>query len=410
MNTRPRNVSEAGKGSSRRSLLRLAAGVLAFCPLSGQAARPLSHDAYIWQRQWTPAVTEAVMQSTSLVRGWRILAAQTDAEGRLQPLAYGANRQALQERPITLVFRIDGQLTHLDQSSLMADILAVVDRWRGVVAGVEIDHDCGTARLPAYTEFLQQLRSRLDAGLLLSITALPAWLRSADADALFKQPDEVVLQVHAVQSPTANLFDSSQADRWVRAMARRTAKPFRVALPTYGTRVSWTESGVPWADSEAALSFGDGRRPSELMARPNEVADLIRRLEQNPPGHLTGAAWFRLPTRSDRRAWSLQTWRAVVSGAELRPTLRALVTRGATPGLSSLSLINEGDTDGELPRRIELPTGCELADGINGYRLNIAGPVPVLERQQLGYLQSGNQQVVGWARCNLDEASLHVRS
>src|SRR3954467_10783303 len=81
------HVPEAREGSWKRSFFRLMVGVLVLCPPSDQAARPLSHDAYIWQRQWTPIVREAVAQSSDLMRGWRILAAQTDAEGRLQPLA-----------------------------------------------------------------------------------------------------------------------------------------------------------------------------------------------------------------------------------------------------------------------------------------------------------------------------------
>jgi hypothetical protein len=87
-----------------------------------------------------------------------------------------------------------------------------------------------------------------------------------------------------------------------------------------------------------------------------------------------------------------------------------VVTQGTSPGLSSLALVNDGQIDGELPRRVELPLGCELADGINGYQLDGAGPPPALQRQQLGYLQGGNQQVIGWARCIISEGSVHVRS
>jgi len=55
------------------------------------------------------------------------------------------------------------------------------------VAGVEIDHDCATARLSAYARFLSILRARLDRTVPLSITALPAWLSAPEVDEVFSK-------------------------------------------------------------------------------------------------------------------------------------------------------------------------------------------------------------------------------
>src|ERR1051325_9193966 len=68
---------------------------LAAC-LTGSAdrQRALPHDAYVWQRQWTPALAAALDQSREVVRAWRVLAAETDRQGRLKPMAVDWDRLA----------------------------------------------------------------------------------------------------------------------------------------------------------------------------------------------------------------------------------------------------------------------------------------------------------------------------
>lgn len=54
--------------------MRMAAILLAAVVAVGAA--PLGQDIYIWQRLWTPSVTQAVGQTSSLFSGWRVLAAE----------------------------------------------------------------------------------------------------------------------------------------------------------------------------------------------------------------------------------------------------------------------------------------------------------------------------------------------
>src|SRR6185369_6869028 len=141
---------------------------------------------------------------------WRVLAAQSDERGHLRPTAVEWTALENNGRPVILVVRIDGQLAQWDEEVLLDDLRAVLSWWRQnrvPVAGVEIDHDCGTARLSAYARFLAELRTRIEDGVPLSITALPAWLSAPNLDTVLAQADEVVLQVHAVQSPRGGLFD-----------------------------------------------------------------------------------------------------------------------------------------------------------------------------------------------------------
>jgi hypothetical protein len=341
-----------------------------------------------------------------------VLAAYSDEGGRLQPVA--ADWKALKStgRPVIAVVRINGQLAHYNDDRLLGDLDDLLSRWRRMgtpIAGLEIDHDCGVARLAAYAQFLARVRTHLDQKIPLSITALPAWLSSPGLDAVFRQANEVVLQVHMVQNPRAGLFDADQARRWIQEMARRTDKPFRVALPAYGVRVTRREDGSMLAvESEEPLLAG-GYSASELIVSPDSVSTLLRELERDPPASLTGIAWFRLPVAGDIRAWSPETWRAVVLGKPLQSRIEAHAEKSDTPGMSNIVLINQGEVDGVLPPRIDLPPSCTIADGINGYALDHGESGLSIERQQDGLLPGHQRRLIGWMRCTPAQVAIHAQ-
>lgn len=391
----------------RRLVLLLMIVVLAG---SSEPGRVLPHDAYIWQRQWTPAVAEAVEQSADLIGTWRVLAAQLDEHGRLRPVAIDWRALERSARPVVLVVRIEGQLAQSDEAQLLADVRAMLDQQRrdhAPAAGIEIDHDCGTTRLLAYARFLTKLRAGLADGVRLSITALPAWLPSRDLDAVIASADEVVLQVHAVRDPRAGLFDAALGLQWANSFARRTAKPFRVALPTYGSRVIWREDGSLLAVESEAPRLAGGASAAELTAAPTEVAALLRGLERDPPATLAGIVWFPLPTVQDRRAWSLDTWRAVIGGEDLEADIETVVRDSATHGMRDVVLLNRGAVDAELPPTVALARACTIADGVNGYALAHTASGLVLQRRRVGLLRGHHQQIIGWMRCPDDQVASH---
>ncbi len=378
----------------------------------GRAPAALPNDAYIWQRVWTPAVSEAMRDSAVDIRAWRVLAAQTDRSGRLQ--MFRPDRQVLREsaKPVVLVVRIDGQLAAWDESRLLADTEALWTDWQasGVqLAGLEIDHDCGTARLPAYAHYLAALRPLLH-GASLSITALPAWLHSPALENLLAQTDASVLQVHAVRDPHAGLFDGALALAWAREYAQRSAKPFWLALPDYGSRVSWDAQGqLVGVQSEGGMAddLDDSR---ELLAMPQQVADFLTQLRRAAPPGLAGIVWFRLPTAQDGRAWSMATWLAVLRGRPLDARVEASTRAGQAAGALDLLLDNPGELDAPLPARLILPPSCALADGVNGYALQRGHDTLIVERQQQGLLPAHRQRVIGWARCASDKVVPHVET
>jgi hypothetical protein len=373
----------------------------------------LPHDAYVWQRVWTPALTSALNNSSDIIRDWRVLAAETDTRGHLRAVAVDWGALARTRRPIIAVIRIDGWLAQLNEVALLAEIRTLAATWHNArvpLAGMEIDYDCGTARLAAYAELLRQLRAVPGLPKRLSITALPAWMESRDFDAVVAAVDEAVLQVHAVRAPKWGLFDPDLARRWIDALDRRAIRPFRVSLPDYGASIVQDDKGDILAVESEMPRLAGGARETDLIAAPREVAHLLRSLEQAPPSHLAGIVWFRLPSEADTRTWSLSTWRAVIRGEALTAKLVAVPRPGAVPGLTDIVLENTSDIDAPLPSSLDLPRDCTLADGVNGYTFSESGKGISLKRLQTGLLYAHHAQVIGWMRCSGAGAEFHVRS
>ncbi|KAF2389193.1 DUF3142 domain-containing protein [Pseudomonas frederiksbergensis] len=372
-------------------------------------APPLDQQLYVWQRQWTPAHEAALRDSRADFSTLRVLALQAFPQdgwrrARIDPLLLKRDG-----RPLIAVIRLDGLLKTLDQDEVIAQIQQLLGDWQTqglTLAGVEIDHDAGNARLPAYRTFLTQLRSVLPATLPLSITALPAWLDSPELPGLLATVDSSVLQVHAVSDPRLGLFDPDQAKQWAKAWSRITTKPFYLALPAYGVALLPETGGAPVVESEVSIERAGKRR--ELLADPQQLSTLGLELRQHPPAHLAGLIWFRLPLASDRRAWSLTTLGAVARGDALssHPSLQL----SEQNGLYDIAVTNQGNLDSAWPERVTLAVqGCDGADALAGYALQQSPDLLTFTRLRDGRMPAGGQRAIGWARCtHIDQGGSNV--
>lgn len=389
---------------------------LGACSRHTGATLDLPHDFYVWQRVWSAQLEQALLQAAPDVRSWRVLSLQIGAQRA--PLGIAINWAALAatKRPVVAVVRIEGSRLVADEASLsstitrhLQDVLA-----RGAaLSGIEIDHDCATSQLAAYAAWLRDLRAAFQAEpalrrLPLSITALPAWRVSPDLPPLLRAADESVLQVHAVQRPSAGLFDAPTAQHWAHAWAQIAPHPFRLALPCYGSRVGYDEWGQALAvESEAGVTLRSAHE-QELTASPREVAALLTWFRTQMPAHLAGIVWFRLPMAGDQRAWRLSTWQAVVQGrvqAEIHHALTvsrqpaaAADDAGHAPGLFDVVLRNTADFDVDLPATIALPASALAADGRQGYAVDLLNRPPRLVRRQAGWLRPHSTLTIGWMR------------
>jgi len=374
-----------------------------------QDAPPLDQQLYVWQRQWTPAHEAALRDSRADFSTLRVLALQAFpgagwSRARIEPALLKRDGRSL-----IAVIRLDGQLQSLKQDEVTLQIQQLISDWQGQglsLTGVEIDHDAGNARLPAYREFLAHLRTVLPASLALSITALPAWLDSPELPALLASVDSSVLQAHAVSDPRLGLFDPDLARKWAMAWSRITSKPFLLALPAYGVALLPSVDGAPVVESEVAIQSSGKRR--ELLADPLQLSKLATRLRADPPAHLAGLIWFRLPLANDRRAWSLSTLRAVSRGEVLRSRLALNLTQHE--GLFDIGISNQGNLDNAWPERVTLAVqGCEGADALAGYTLQQNPNLLTFTRLREGRIVAGGQRAIGWARCEkIDQGASNV--
>ena len=391
---------------------RLSALIVAMALLNGcerQDAPALDQQLYVWQRQWTPAHEAALRDSRADFSTLRVLALQAFPEAGWSRARIDPALLKRDGRPLIAVIRLDGQLKSLDRDEVAAQIQQVLGDWQGQglkLSGVEIDHDAGTARLPAYREFLTNLRAVLPASIALSITALPAWLDSPELPALLSTVDSSVLQVHAVSDPRLGLFDPDLARQWTSAWSRVTSKPFYLALPAYGVALLPGGTGAPVVESEVPIEQGGKRR--ELLADPHQLSRLGTELRNDPPAHLAGLIWFRLPLASDRRAWSLTTLSAVARGDALDSRLALKLSE--QEGLYDITLSNQGNLDSAWPERLTLAVqGCDGADALAGYALQQRPDLLTFTRLRDGRIPAGGQRAMGWARCaHIDQGGSNV--
>lgn len=381
--------------------------VLAFASVAQPA--PL-HDVYIWQRQWTPAVREALSQSRDIFDGVRVLVAQAGREGRW--LATRADPQdfAGDPRPRVAVVRYDGARSPPDIDVLEVFLRDLLKRWDAggsAFTGVEIDYDCGSDRLVDYARRLRQLRLGLPRDVALSITALPSWMGADALDDVLAATDQAVLQVHAVSNPSLGLFDAERAESWVRRFALRDTKPFLIAVPAYGSRIGLDEAGrLVAVENEMPVENVAPADAREIHVEPADVALLLRRLDDDPPPRWRGVVWFRLPVRGDRRAWTLVAIRDIVAGRVPKAALSAAIL-ARDNGASDVFITNGGPADANAHALRVFAESCSAADATDGWHI---------ERWPGGWrfvpdpglrVRGDTKRAVGWVRCKqVDQAAL----
>lgn len=376
-------------------------------PKQGTEVLPaFTHEAYIWQRQWSPKIAKSVRMTSDLFAGWRVLVAQVDGAGRVRPVRVDWPLLASTNKPVTAVVRVEAAITPQNRASIIGRLKQLSNQWAkaGVrLQGLEIDNDCPVARLSDFAQFLVDLKEQRGLPPRLSVTAIPAWLPAHELDRVLAATDFIVLQVHGARGPQ-RLFNADMAARWINTLARRDTKPFRVALPDYGTRIIQGANGaILAAESETPLLAGGG---VEMMATPAEVQALLRTINRQRPRGLAGFVWFRLPAEGDQRIWSVSTLRAVITGQPADARLEVQARPARMRGLFDITLANDSDMDVEAPARIALPESCTAADGINGYGLGVSGVT--LQRLQKFLVHAHHERVVGWARCSKQPGAINV--
>lgn len=350
--------------------------------------RPMEHAYYVWQMQWTDSVREAVAHAAPEADRLMVLLGEVNAvDGALTYVPARPDWQSLarENARTALVLRAGVNLgTFLSDPELggaaeyLFDILETARstaRDAGVqVVGVQLDYDCPTSKLGDYRRLLNALRSRL-TDVDLSITVLPTWIRRWEFGDLVEGLAYYVLQVHSLETPTTVdepivLCDTSRIPGYLRHAAW-VGVPFYLALPTYGYRVVFDESGTFTALSAEgpAPATDPAHRVRLVIPDPMDIAAVVRSVEEAPPRGCRGFAWFRLPNTGDELNWSWTTLAAVREGRVPRTAFDVEI-RNPSPGLYEAWITNTGETRVWDPVAFEVRwTGMQLVahDVLGGF-------------------------------------------
>lgn len=337
--------------------LAAASVLLAGCGPKPEEDEPLIQRGYLWQRDWTPQVNDAVKEADLRLDGLVLLGGEIVWEDRTPRLIKATIRWetlrglrhppalALRVAPFAGPFAPDDAATRSIVASALG-LLADARRHGVEPAEFQLDFDCAQKKLAGYAIWLGALRTAIGP-MRFVITALPAWLQMSEFPGLLRSVDGYVLQVHSVptskESSRTQLCDPELARSWAEAAAK-LGRPFAIALPTYRCVAGFDAAGkllglgmdaVPptWPPETRVLEFG---------SNANEIADLVRAWRAARPPGLRELLWYRIPVASDTRNWRWPTLAAVLQAR--RPAHRFVAhAEGESP--LDLVLENAGESD-----------------------------------------------------------------
>ena len=392
---------------------------------------PLNHSAYIWQREWSDGLREAMQRNQAFIVEWAALAAEVEFRAHAAPHVARAlpDYAALRDsgRPVSFAIRVAPYPGPFDRHrpetgfllELARETLQNARRHGIEPAALHLDFDAATRQLDGYRRWLEALREAI-APTPLVLTALPTWLHSPAFVRLAQTADGYVLQVHSWAAPKTpdqpfTLCDPEQAKRAI-IKAARLNRPFQVALPTYGYR-AWFDGQNRLLGLSAegpTLTAAGNTQVREVRADPVEMAGLVNWLQNRRFAALRGVIWYRLPLPEDRLSWNERTWQSVMRG-QPPAAITGLKLEQTADGLVDVVLQANGDADSVLDHPVRLDwrqARFIAADGLAGFTVSRIAPNRLRLQppaQELPRLAPGQQLLIGWLRFNQPpEISAHV--
>jgi uncharacterized protein DUF3142 len=381
----------------------------------GTPVTGLRQRGYLWQRDWTSAVADAVIEADRYMDGLVVLGTEIQwTSGKPDPVRATISWQTMKasKKPWAMAFRIapyPGPFVGDDLATLtiVKEASRLVEEAKNHEVNLDefqLDFDCAQKKLAGYQIWVRAVRAVVQP-LRFVITALPSWLEEPDFLELISQSEAYVLQVHSI--PTVNelgrtvLCDSGLARDWV-AKASKLGHPFNVALPTYRCVAGYDQQGhlLGILMDSVQPAWPRGTRVLEFDTDADELAKLVNGWRTNCPRNLTGLIWYRIPVSTDRQNWRWPTLCAVMEGR--RPAHRLEVFRtGSNP--IDLSISNQGEADVPVDCEVRVTwTGRTLvaSDALPGWQF-LGGPGRALftsdSRRGLR-LSPGAKVDIGWLR------------
>ncbi|MCC6232717.1 MAG: DUF3142 domain-containing protein [Verrucomicrobiales bacterium] len=379
---------------------------------------PIAQEAYVWQREWGPAVAAAIAEHGTEFQQLTYLAGElrwSQGVGKLERVDpdYAALRRL--PHPVGLALRVatlPGPFASNAPTTqwVVQSALQVVTEARAhglEPSEFQLDFDCATRHLEGYRQWAESLRAAL-APLPFRITVLPAWLSDARFAGLARSTDGFVLQVHSLERPKGANAPFALCDpRLARDAVERAARlgvPFRVALPTYGYLVAFAADGsFLGASAEGAMpARPPGTRFRELSANAADMAWLVADWTRDRPASMTGLIWYRLPVAGDRFNWRWPTLASVMRGIPPVAQLQEIVVTNSNGSLD-LVVRNSGTDLFHGAVTLHARWNSEqsrllAADAVRGFKLH-SEPIGTVRLENPSCrLPPGDAVVIGWVR------------
>ena len=399
----------------RLAIVTFAAVALSACKLAGpRVSGPIPQRGYLWQREWTEAVIEALYNAKDHFDQVIILGAEVDWAGTkpriVRPVIDWKTINSL-GKPCAVALRVapfskargegDGRVQVI--RAVTKSILDEAQQNGTRITEFQLDFDCPQRELANYARWIRSVRAVAGPARFV-ITTLPAWLGEPDFRTLVRQVDGYVLQVHSV--PTKNgesttLCDPRLAKNWVERAARLHV-PFSVALPTYRCSAGYDHNGklISVAMDSVQPVWPPNTRVLELSANADEIAALINEWESSRPAELREVIWYRIPVSTDMRNWQWKTLATVMSGRKPLHQLK-IIQEGENP--CDLAITNIGQADEPVDVIITATwNGNTLvaADALPGWNVDVASNRAVFTKTpgHQPILPPGTQRKIGWLR------------
>ncbi len=415
---------------SRRDLLRWLGGAMVAsalpigCRRAELTASPLIQRGYLWQRDWTVPVAEALREADQRLAGIVLLAGEmvwSAAGARVIPATIQWDAVRRLKKPVSLGLRVapfPGPF-EIDNAPIRAigeiagSFLDAANKKGVTLAEFQLDFDCAQRKLAGYRKWIQALRA-IVRPMRLVITALPSWLDEPDFEKVIREVDGYVLQVHSV--PTVNgrgsafLCNTQLARRWVERAAR-LGRPFSVALPTYRCLAGYDGEGALLGVAMDSVQPAWPAETSvlELSANAADLAKLVRDWQTDRPPGLRELLWYRVPVATDARNWRWPTLSAVMAGRA--PAWNFEATHEGE-NLTDWCIVNSGETDDESGFEVTISWDNAVlvsADALPGWNVQLSPNRAIFATAPGARLRlsPGDRRGIGWLR---HDQIAHLRS
>ena len=345
---------------------------------------PLKQRGYLWQREWTPAVVDAVGEADRRMDGVVILGAEINLAGKKPEIARATidwdaakrGKQTSRARPPGCAICRSISFRRRTRAGDCRSCEATSKRRSRArcenLEEFQFDFDCAQKNLGSYRTWLLALKPIVQP-IRFVITVLPAWLNDSEFRKLVREVDGYVLQVHSVPisaGKNAKLSDAHLAREWV-SKAARFGIPFGVALPTYRCAAGYGADGklLSVAMDSVQPAWPPRTRVLEFGADADQIAALVHDWQKARPAQFRELIWYRIPIATDTRNWRWPTLSAVMSGRLPEHQLNVLQEG---ENLVDLSIFNAGEADEQLNANVTATwkgAGLTASDALAGWNM-----------------------------------------